>query len=101
MRSQMTTLMLALALIMAPLLTGCEIEQTREGEMPEVDIDAKEGQLPQYDVDPAEVEIGTEEKTIEVPDIDVDTEEREITVPDVDVQMPDDEPESLEEDLQE
>lgn len=101
MKSLLTTLMFVLALTMGPMLTGCEVEQTREGEMPEVDIDAEAGQLPQYDVDPAEVEIGTEEKTIEVPDVDIGTEEREITVPDIDVQMPDEEPEGLEEDLQE
>lgn len=63
--------------LMAIPFVGCEVEQTREG------------QLPAYDVDPAEVEIGTEEVDVKVPDVDVDMEEREITVPDIDINMPD------------
>lgn len=71
----------ALTLIVAGLLilplTACRVEQTQEGELPEVEVEG--GQLPEYDVDPAEVEIGTEKK--------------EITVPDIDVTMPDEEEE--------
>ena len=100
-------------------LAACEVEQVEEGEMPDVDIAASDGQLPKYDVDVTktqegrmpdvdvdveggnlpeydvhgpDVDFGTEEKTIEVPDVDVDvsSEEKTITVPDVDVDLPDD-----------
>jgi hypothetical protein len=78
---------IALAGVLALPLVGCQVEQTEEGEMPE--ITAEGGNLPEYDVDAAEVEIGTEPATVEVPtDIDVTTEEREISVPDVDVNPP-------------
>lgn len=61
-------------------LAACEVEQTEEGEMPQVDVEG--GQLPEYDVDPAEVEFGTEERTITVPDVDVNPPEGEEGPPD-------------------
>lgn len=70
------------------VITGCSVEKTQEGEAPSVDVDP--GELPEYDVDTAEVHVGTEKKTVEVPDVDVDvkTEEKTVEVPDVDVDMP-------------
>lgn len=81
----------ACVLFLLPL-AACTVEQTEEGKMPEVDVDVEEGNLPEYDVDAADVEIGTETKTIDVPDVDVDvsTEEKTIEVPDVDIDMPED-----------
>lgn len=54
-------------------LTACEANVTEEGEMPSMDVDVSgdAGNLPEIDVETADVEIGTEEKTIEVPDVDV------------------------------
>ena len=52
-------------------LAACDVDQTKEAELPEVEV--KGGQLPEYDVEPVEVEIGTEKKTIEVPTVDVKT----------------------------
>ena len=81
---------LVLAGVMAVPLVGCQVDQTEEGEMPE--ITAEGGNLPEYDVDPAEIEIGTEPATVDVPtDVDVTTEEREVELPDVDVNPPSDE----------
>lgn len=60
----------------ALLLAGCDVEQTEEGEMPEV----QGGNLPEYDVDAPDVNVdaGTREvevpDTIEVPTLDVDVE---------------------------
>jgi hypothetical protein len=51
-------------------LSACDVEKTDEGEMPEVDV--KGGDLPNYDVDAADVDVGTEKKTVEVPTIGVD-----------------------------
>jgi hypothetical protein len=69
--------------------SACDVDKTREGEAPSVDIDP--GRLPEYDVDTPEVEVGTERREIEVPDVDVQTERREVEVPDIDVRMPNDE----------
>jgi hypothetical protein len=66
--------------------SACDVDRTREGEAPNIDIDP--GRLPEYDVDTPEVEVGTERREVEVPDIDVNSERREIEVPDIDVRMP-------------
>jgi len=66
---------IAIATIMTAglALAGCEANVTEEGEMPSMDVDVSgdAGELPEVDVKTADVELGTEEKTIEVPDVDV------------------------------
>ncbi|MBB3034269.1 hypothetical protein [Alteriqipengyuania lutimaris] len=54
-------------------LAGCDVEQTEEAEMPEVEG----GNMPEYDVDTADVDVDTDTTTeeIEVPTMDVDVEE--------------------------
>jgi uncharacterized lipoprotein len=70
-----------------------EFEQTQEGELPDVDVEVAEGgQLPEYDVETPDVDVGTREEQIEVPtDVDVETEERSVTVPDIDIDPADEE----------
>lgn len=74
----------AIAALAGLALAACDVDQTKEGEMPDVDVQG--GQLPEYDVDTPDVDVKTEEKTVPVPDVDVKTEEKTITVPDVDVE---------------
>lgn len=61
-----------LALLIAPMffMWGCDVDQTQEGEMPDVDVEG--GEMPEYDVDAPDVDVGTQEETITVPDVDVD-----------------------------
>lgn len=59
------------------LFVGCDVTQEQPGEAPDVDVQVDEGELPEYDV--------------ETPDVEVGTEEEEVTVPDVDVELPQDE----------
>ncbi len=98
---------------MALVFTGCKVEKTAEGEMPEVDVQTKEGNLPEYDivkteegnmpevdvdvkggklpryeVETADVNVEKEKVRVEVPDVDIGTEEKTITVPTIDVDMP-------------
>ena len=54
-------------------LSACNVEKTQEGEMPEVKVTSEGGQLPKYDVETAEVEMGTETRTIEVPTATIKT----------------------------
>ena len=68
------------------LLAGCEVDQTEEGDMPEVEVEG--GKMPEYDVEGPDVDVGTEEEQVTVPDVDVETEEETVTVPDVDVELP-------------
>ena len=60
-----------LTLLIAPMfavgMAACDVDQTEEGEMPEVQVE--EGELPSYDVEPAEIEVT--EDTVTVPDIDI------------------------------
>lgn len=70
----------AVTFLMVPLV-GCRVQQTEEGEMPEVDVETQGGALPEYDVETPDIEIETEPR--EVPTgVDVtypgDTEEEEM-----------------------
>jgi hypothetical protein len=66
-----------------------EVKVTKEGELPDIDISG--GELPKVDVEPADVDVETKTKTVEVPDVDVDvdTDKETIEVPDVDINDPD------------
>lgn len=68
----MKSMMKVLAMASAFGIAACDVDQTKEAELPDVDVNASGGQLPQYDVDAATVNVGTENKTIEVPTVDVD-----------------------------
>ena len=51
-------------------LAACDVDQTEEGAMPDVDVEG--GNMPEFDVETADVDVGTEETTVEVPTVDVD-----------------------------
>jgi uncharacterized lipoprotein len=53
-------------------LVACDVDQTQEGEMPDVDVNATGGELPEFNVEGPTVNVGTENKTVEVPTVDVD-----------------------------
>ena len=48
---------------------ACEVQQGRQGELPDVQVE--EGRLPEYQVETGEIDI--ERDTVTVPDIDVET----------------------------
>lgn len=48
-------------------LSACDVDQTEEGELPEVNVEG--GNLPEFDVEPAEVSV---DSNIEMPEVDVD-----------------------------
>ena len=41
-------------------LGACDVDQTKEGELPEVEVNASGGQLPEFDVDAPTVNVCTE-----------------------------------------
>ncbi len=51
---------------------ACDVDQTKEGKLPDVEVNTSGGQMPEFDVDGPTVNVGTETKTIEVPTVDVD-----------------------------
>lgn len=52
-------------------IAACDVDQTKEGKLPDVDVNTSGGQLPEFNVEGPEVNVGTENKTIEVPTVDV------------------------------
>lgn len=76
----------AASILMVFSLGACSVEQTEEGEVPEVNVEG--GELPEYDVDAADVDVSTETATMTVPEVDVSTDTATVTVPDVDVNPP-------------
>lgn len=61
----------AIALFTIPLaafaLSACDVDQTEEGEVPDVQVE--EGQLPEYDV---ESDVEVTEDTVTVPELEID-----------------------------
>ena len=53
-------------------MAACDVDQTKEGDMPDVDVNASGGQLPEFNVEGPTVNVGTENKVVEVPTVDVD-----------------------------
>lgn len=64
-------------------LSGCDIDQTQEGEMPDVEVEG--GEMPEYDVETADVDVGTTKDTVvmEKPVVDVDMPDDEDDTVDV------------------
>lgn len=64
-----TALLAAAATTMMFALSACDVDQTQEGEMPDVQVEG--GALPAYDVETAEVDVGTRTTEVEVPTAEV------------------------------
>ncbi len=77
-------------LLIGTLVVSCDINQKKETELPEVDVDVEEGQLPTFDVEWADVNVGTTTKKVEIPKVVIVMEEEEVEVPYIDVDMPND-----------
>lgn len=73
------------------LVASCNIQKEESGEMPEVDIETEGGELPEYDVNWADVDVGTNTRTVEVPKVIVVMEEEEVEVPYITMDIPDEE----------
>ena len=50
--------------------TACDVDQTKEGKAPEVDVNVSGGQLPEYNVQGPDVDVGTVNKTVQVPTVE-------------------------------
>ena len=56
------------------------VKQTKEGDLPSVDVKAEGGQLPSFEGDSKEVVVGTTEANVEVPKITTETEKVDVPV---------------------
>ncbi|MGA9582484.1 MAG: hypothetical protein WBR13_11005 [Allosphingosinicella sp.] len=52
-------------------LAACDVDQTQDGKLPDVDVNATGGQLPEYNVTTPDVDVQMENRTVQVPDVDV------------------------------
>ena len=52
-------------------LAACDVDQTKNAQLPDVDVNVTGGQAPEFNVTPPEVNVGTENVTVQVPDVDV------------------------------
>lgn len=59
------TALLAFALTSAFALAACDVQQTQEGELPDVDVAAEGGEMPAYNVESPEVDL---DSAVEMPD---------------------------------
>ncbi len=80
-------------------LAACRVEQTREGALPDVDVDVSAGQLPEYEIQQTQegrmpdVDVDVSagklpEYEVETPDIEVERKTVEVPYPDIDLEMP-------------
>jgi hypothetical protein len=81
---------LSLAMVASLGFTGCRVQKTEDGKVPEVQV--KEGKLPKYDVDTAKVDVKSEPVNVDVPKVEVKKETETVNVPKVKVTMPPDKP---------
>lgn len=70
------------------LTTSCKIDQTKETELPDVNVSVEEGQLPEFNINWADVNVDTKTETVEVPKVVIVMEEMEVEIPYLDVDMP-------------
>ena len=69
----MKTIFKLLALGACVTLGACDVDQTKNAQVPDVDVNVSGGQLPEFNVQGPEVDVGTTNKTVEVPTVDVKT----------------------------
>jgi len=48
------------------------VDQTKEGNLPDVDVNVSGGEMPEYDAEGPQVNVGTENKVVQFPTVDVD-----------------------------
>jgi hypothetical protein len=86
-RAIIVILMLAVIVVIAGFMLGfIDISQTQMAKLPSIEV--KGGQAPTFNVSTAKVEVGTKEKTVEVPNVDVGTKTKTVEVPTVAVSKP-------------
>lgn len=70
MRALLAIVGIAVLVIVVLMVTGLlSIDQTQRASLPQVSVDG--GQAPKFDADMADIDIGTTNRTVEVPTIDI------------------------------
>ena len=67
----MKKILISLAAASGLGLAACDVDQTKNAQLPDVDVNVSGGQAPEFNVTGPEVNVGMENRTIQVPDVDV------------------------------
>ena len=86
----MKTAVLSSLVILICAIVGCDVDVKDKGKAPKVNVDVEAGRLPDVDVRGPDVDVGTREKEITVPDVDVSVSKKTktVTVPDIKIDIP-------------
>ena len=80
-RGVLAILVVIVLVVIVLFATGFwSLNQTKEGDLPSVEVKAEGGQLPEFDADSKEVVVGTTETNIEVPKVTTETEKVDVPV---------------------
>ena len=75
-KSLLWIILVAVVVFLLLLVTGV-IDFSSEGELEAPEVEVEGGALPDIDADVADINVGTEEVTVEVPEVDVDAADAE------------------------
>jgi hypothetical protein len=67
---------LAAMATLAIAAAGCQVNKTKDGKLPDVQVKTTEGQLPAYNVQGPDVQVGSKNETVKVPTIKVTTPDK-------------------------
>ena len=71
-RTGFTRAATTLVALAALCLAACDVDQTQEGDLPDVDVEV--GQVPEYDLYAADVDVGKDTQPVITPDVDIQIE---------------------------
>ncbi|MBO6816091.1 MAG: hypothetical protein JJ891_14625 [Rhizobiaceae bacterium] len=74
----------AAALVALGAIYFVEVNQTEEGQLPEVDVSVNNGKMPEYEVETGSVKVGSEKTEVTVPEVEM--KEKEVEVPTLEVE---------------
>lgn len=86
MRALVTLLAIIVVIGIVAVATGFVNLHGNGGSLPSVSVQG--GSLPSVKADVGSINVGTENKTVEVPKVSVDTKKTEVAVPSINVQKP-------------
>lgn len=72
MKTGITIAAVAAAIAIAVGVYMVDVDMTEEATLPDVDVSVEGGNAPEFDVETGDIDVGSEEVTLEVPTIDVE-----------------------------
>ena len=66
-----------------------DVEQTAETQLPEVDINVEPGQMPAFEAEVGSIELTEQDVEVTVPEVEIGTTQEIVTLPDIEINRPD------------